>query len=127
MNTKDRSILTKNTVWTILLGVGACFIYAIGAGIRSNYGVMLGFITQTSGLASTSVGFVLAAGQLVFGFVFFAHQIGSFFSAWLGGISIEMTGSYTLIWCASAVLCVLASVVSFCIRESTSVNQKLSI
>lgn len=72
-------------------------------------------VTPTSGLVSQIFGPAKLA--TLFGCVFFAHQVGSFFSAWLGGVSIAATGGYTLIWCAGSALCVLASVVSFCIKD----------
>ena len=59
----------------------------------------------------------------LFGVVFFSHQIGSFLSAWLGGVCRIATGGYTLIWLADALLSVLAAAVSFNIqdgREGTS-------
>jgi MFS family permease len=34
----------------------------------------------------------------IFGLVFFGHQIGGFFGAWLGGLILERTGSYDLMW-----------------------------
>ena len=46
-----------------------------------------------------------------------SHQIGSFFSAWLGGISITATGEYTLIWICSAILSSLAALSCFLIKE----------
>jgi predicted MFS family arabinose efflux permease len=81
---------------------------------------MLGFtgsatVPPTSGLISRLFG--AAKLGVLLGIAFIAHQIGSFFSAWLGGVSISATGGYTFIWCASALLSVLACIVSFCIKE----------
>jgi predicted MFS family arabinose efflux permease len=73
-------------------------------------------VPPTSGLVSRTFGAAKLA--TLFGFVFFSHQIGSFFSAWLGGVSITVTGDYTFIWYTSAALCILASVVSFRIKET---------
>jgi MFS family permease len=72
-------------------------------------------VVPTSGL----VGKLFGSKNLgtLFGLVFLCHQLGSFFSAWLGGVCVAATGGYTLIWCVSAALSVLASVVSFCIDE----------
>lgn len=73
-------------------------------------------VPPTSGLVSC----VFGAAELatLFGIVFLAHQIGSFFSAWFGGICASATGDYTLVWGASALLSALASFVSFHIKES---------
>lgn len=72
-------------------------------------------VPPTSGLVSRLYG-PHRLGTL-FGVVFVAHQVGSFFSAWLGGVCLSVTGGYTLIWCASAVLSLLAAIVSFFIRK----------
>ena len=59
----------KNLLSVILLTSAACLIYTINAGIRSNYGIMLNAISESSGMSYSSVSFVLAVGQLVFGVV----------------------------------------------------------
>lgn len=61
----------------------------------------------------------------LFGLVFFVHQIGGFFGAWLGGICYDITGSYSAIWIASLVFSAFASVISFAIRESKPGYPKL--
>lgn len=53
----------------ILLTLAGSFIYAMNAGIRNNYGIMLNSITDNYGISFTSVSFVLAVGQLIFGLV----------------------------------------------------------
>ena len=78
-------------------------------------------ITPTSGIVSKVFGVEKLA--MLFGFVFFCHQIGSFFSAWIGGISVMTTGGYTLIWGASALLSLLAAIVSFLIKDEKKVQE----
>ena len=73
-------------------------------------------VTPVSGLVGKEFGTKSMA--MLFGFVFFVHQIGSFFSAWLGGICIEATGSYSLIWIVDIVFCTIAAFVSYIIKES---------
>lgn len=73
-------------------------------------------VTPTSGLVRRFFGSQNLA--TLFGIVFVSHQCGSFFSAWLGGKCVEMTGSYTLIWLAGAVLSFIAMMVSYQIQES---------
>ena len=53
----------------------------------------------------------------LFGILFVSHQIGSFISAWLGGICLTATGSYTVIWLSSAVLAILAGLACFRVEE----------
>lgn len=45
----------------------ATFIYAICAGFRDNYGIMLPYVVADSGLDYAAVSFVIALGQLFFG------------------------------------------------------------
>ena len=85
------------------------------------YAAVLGFtgnatVPPTSGLINKLYGPV-RLGTL-FGFVFVAHQVGSFFSAWFGGLCVTATGSYTLIWIASAMLSILAATASFLVKET---------
>lgn len=54
----------------------------------------------------------------LFGFVYLIHQIGAFTSAWSGGLCRSLTGSYAGIWYADIVLCLLASLACFSIREA---------
>lgn len=68
-----------------------------------------GLINKTFGAESIAT---------LFGLVFFSHQIGGFFGAWLGGICFDMTASYTAIWVVGIGSSIVASAVSFAIRES---------
>lgn len=52
-----------------LLTLAGSFIYAMYSGIRNNYGIMINSIVDNSGISFTSVSFVLAIGQFVFGVV----------------------------------------------------------
>lgn len=78
-------------------------------------------VPPTSGLVSRTFGAAKLA--TLFGFVFFVHQIGSFFSVWLGGICVSRTGSYQLLWAICGMLCVFASIVSFLIREPANMEK----
>jgi predicted MFS family arabinose efflux permease len=53
----------------------------------------------------------------LFGLIFVTHQIGSFFGAWLGGLVMDMSGSFMPIWSIDVCLSLLAAVGSF--RMST--------
>lgn len=69
---------------------------------------VFGIINRTFGAASIAT---------LFGLVFFVHQIGGFFGAWFGGICFDITKSYNVIWNIDIILSVVASAVSFAIRE----------
>lgn len=88
--------------------------------------IMLGLtsaatVTPTAGLVSKTFGSDKLG--ILFGFIFFCHQIGSFISAWLGGISVEVTGGYILIWCLNVSLCIIASFASFVINEERQIDR----
>jgi predicted MFS family arabinose efflux permease len=51
------------------------------------------------------------------GILFFTHQIGAFFSAWLGGVIRQAMGGYTAIWMVDVALCVFAAVKSLRIKD----------
>ena len=52
------------------------------------------------------------------GFVFLAHQIGSFLGVWLGGKLYDSTGSYDLVWWIAVALGVFAALINLPVRES---------
>lgn len=90
---------------------------------------LLGFtgsatVPPTSGLINRIFGPAKLA--VLLGFAFIAHQTGSFFSAWFGGILIASFGGYGLIWGSSALLSILAAIVTFIIPEGSG-NETLGI
>ena len=56
------------------------------------------------------------------GFVFFSHQIGSFFGVWLGGFLYDRTGSYTVVWYIAIGLGIFAALINLPVRESPIVR-----
>jgi len=77
------------------------------------------FWLSTVPLTSGVVARIFGAKHLgmLFGFVFFSHQIGAFFGAWLGGVAFDATGSYTSMWYASIVLGLVAALLHWPIRD----------
>jgi predicted MFS family arabinose efflux permease len=53
----------------------------------------------------------------LFGIATAVHQLGSFLGAWLGGLELEMTGSYHWIWLADIALACGAALVHLPVRE----------
>ena len=51
------------------------------------------------------------------GMTFLVHQAGAFLGAWLGGVVLERTGSYDLMWRLDLGLAALAAVASLGVRE----------
>ncbi|GHS92942.1 MFS transporter [Synergistales bacterium] len=95
--------------------VPVIFAFAVFLGLTGN-----STVTPTFGLVNKTFGAAKVATLL--GFLFLCHQCGSFISAWVGGVSASMTGTYTLIWTFDIFLCVLASAVSFSIKETVTRN-----
>lgn len=72
-------------------------------------------VSPTAGLVNQQ--FSLAEAATLIGVLFFGHQIGGFLSAWLGGVLLGATGSYTVLWVLDAALCALAALASANIRS----------
>ena len=75
----------------------------------------VGTVPLTSGLVAQIFGTRYMA--TLFGIVFFAHQLGGFLGAWLGGIVFAASGSYLPIWIASIVLGLIAAALHWPISE----------
>ncbi len=96
-------IVAPRTEWTI---------YAFSA----VFGLLwLSTVPLTSGLVAQLFG-ARHLGML-FGLVFFSHQIGAFLGAWLGGLMYDATGNYDAMWYASVALGLLAAVLHWPIRD----------
>lgn len=76
----------------------------------------LGTVPLTSGLIAKIFG-VRHLGTL-FGICFLSHQIGSFLGAWLGGVVLDVTGSYGWLWGATAVAGLVAALLHFPINDT---------
>jgi len=80
----------------------------------------LGTVPLTNGLLSQMFG--VRYITTLFGFVFFGHQLGSFFGVWLGGYVFEATGSYQGIWLLAIILGLLAAVLHWPIDDRAVVR-----
>ena len=89
--------------------LGTVYGFAVLLGLTGN-----ATVPPTSGLTERLFGAAKLAA--LFGVVFLSHQIGSFLSAWLGGVCLSAAGGYTAIWLADAGLSAVAAVVSWLIR-----------
>jgi predicted MFS family arabinose efflux permease len=80
--------------------------------------VWLGTVPLTSGLVAKVFG-TRHLGTL-FGVCFLSHQIGSFLGAWAGGYVLDLTGSYALLWSATAAAGLVAALLHFPIDDAPS-------
>lgn len=58
----------------------------------------------------------------LYGFAFLSHQVGGFLGAWISGYAFDTTGSYALIWWASAILSFTAAALNWAVIEKPVVR-----
>ncbi|GAB3408963.1 MFS transporter [Massilia agilis] len=76
----------------------------------------LATVPPTAGLVAKLFG--MRYLSTLFGLTLLSHQIGGFFGAWLGGLSIVHFGDYRWMWYADIVLALGAALVNLPIREA---------
>jgi MFS family permease len=97
----------------ILLPISAVstVVFAAALGL-----LWLSTVPLTMGLITVMFGTRYMA--TLYGFVFFSHQIGSFFGVWLGGKLHDIYGSYDPVWWMGVALGIFAAIVHWPIREA---------
>lgn len=97
--------LARAVVFAVFLAVplGDASALAFSAAIGF---LWLGTVPLVSGLVAQIFGTVYLS--TLYGLVFFSHQVGAFFGAWLGGYAYDATGSYDQVWLISMLLGVVA-------------------
>jgi MFS family permease len=75
----------------------------------------LSTVAPTSGVIAEKFG--LQWVSMLFGVSFLVHQLGAFFGAWLGGVVLDRTGSYNVMWVVSLALAAFAFLIQFPIDE----------
>jgi len=75
----------------------------------------LSTVPPTSGLVALMFG--PRYMSMLFGVVFFSHQIGAFIGVWLGGWAYDAYGSYTLVWWISVGLGIASAALHWPIAE----------
>ncbi len=80
----------------------------------------LSTVPPTSGLVAIMFGTRWLA--MLFGFVFFSHQVGGFLGVLLGGVLFERTGSYDMVWWLAILLGLLSAVINLPIVEKPVVR-----
>lgn len=84
----------------------------------------LGTVPLTNGLVSQVFG--VRYITTLFGFVFFGHQVGSFFGVWLGGYVYDQTRSYDLLWLGSIGVGLMAAMLHWPINDRQIVRPALA-
>jgi len=105
---------SRGIVLTLFLVLPTSTYVALGFGILYGY-LWLSTIPPTNGIISQVFGTKYLS--MLYGLVFFSHQIGSFFGAYLGGYFFDQYGSYDYAWYLSIALSFFATVVHLPIDE----------
>jgi len=61
----------------------------------------------------------------LFGIVFFSHQLGSFCGALLGGLSFDLTGSYSIAWASLIAIGLVAFLLQWPMDDRPSALRRL--
>ena len=96
-------IITPITVISTLI-----FTFVLGI-------LWLGTVPLTSGLVATFFGPKYMS--MLYGIVFFSHQLGGFVSSWMGGWVFDLTGDYNIMWWFSVLLGLLAALLHYPIKD----------
>jgi len=105
---------SRGIVLILFLVLPTSTYVALGFGILYGY-LWLSTIPPTNGIISQVFGTKYLA--MLYGLVFFSHQIGSFFGAYLGGYFYDQYGSYDYAWYLSIGLSFFATLVHLPIDE----------
>jgi len=105
---------SRGVVLILFLVLPTSTYVAIGFGVLYGY-LWLSTIPPTNGIVSQVFGTKYLA--MLYGIVFFSHQIGSFFGAYLGGYFFDQYGSYDYAWYLSIGLSFFATIVHLPIDE----------
>ena len=97
----------------VLLPVSTLTVYVFAAAMGL---LWLSTVPLTSGLVAQFFGMRYMA--MLFGVVFFSHQVGSFVGVWLGGRLYDAYGTYDVVWWLSVALGIAAAIVHLPIREA---------
>ena len=71
----------------------------------------LGVVPLVSGLIRKMFG--LRYFNTIFGVAFFSHQVGGFLGSWLGGLTFDLTGSYSRAWLSMIAVGLSATVIQW--------------
>ena len=96
----------------ITLPISAASVLAFSLAIGL---LWLSTVPLTSGLVAQFFGTQHMA--MLFGIVFFSHQVGAFLGVWMGGYLFDATGSYDVVWWIGVALGVFAAAIHWPIRE----------
>ncbi len=122
--TMGGKFLKKHVLSTIYFGRALVFLFFLMFPLSEfsvlAFSVAMGFlwlatVPLTSGLVAHIFG--PAYMSMLYGIVFFSHQLGSFSGSWLAGYLFDSTGSYELMWWINVGLGIAAALIHLPIVE----------
>lgn len=96
----------------VLIPISVVSVVAFSAALGL---LWLSTVAPTSGVIAGKFG--LQWVSTLFGITFLVHQVGAFFGAWLGGVILERTGSYNLMWIIALGVALFGFLIQFPIDE----------
>ncbi len=103
--------------WYLLMPRTEWTFYAFAAGLGFTW---LATVPPTAAIVGKLFGIRYLA--TLFGLTLLSHQIGGFFGAWLGGLTMIRFGDYGWMWYADMALAALAAILNLPIREAPVVQ-----
>ncbi|MEM9229877.1 MAG: MFS transporter [Pseudomonadota bacterium] len=104
----------------VLAPVTAASAYAFGALMGLFW---LSTVPLTNGTVASIWG--VKHMSMLGGFVFLAHQLGSFLGGWMGGLIYDATGSYDIAWGIAIAVSLVAAVLNWPIRETPAAARRV--
>ncbi|MEM9779915.1 MAG: MFS transporter, partial [Pseudomonadota bacterium] len=105
----------------VLMPVTAASAYVFGALMGLFW---LSTVPLTNGTVASIWG--VQNMSMLGGFVFLAHQLGSFLGSWLGGAIYDATGSYDIAWGIAVAVSLFAAVLNWPIRETAVADRRVA-
>jgi MFS family permease len=100
------------------LSAGSVYVFAAAMGL-----LWLATVPLTNGVIAGIFG--VRYLSMLAGFVFFSHQVGSFFGVWLGGFLYTRQGSYDTVWAITLGLGIAAGLVNLPIDEKAIARSRI--
>ena len=98
-----------------------------GGAVLLAFALAMGF-TYMAALPPTAEllarGFGVERLSTLLGTTMLVHQVGGFFGAWLGGVAVEHSGSYTPLWIADIALAAVAAALQFALMRAPSAPRR---
>lgn len=100
-------------IWYLMMPRTEWTFYVFAAGLGFTW---LATVPPTAAIVGKLFGTRYLA--TLFGLTLLSHQIGGFFGAWLGGLTISQFGDFSWMWYADMILATLAALVNLPIKEA---------